>query len=172
MFLTLPDGRVNDYDMQFLEELLELLDGHIERLSANVPEFIDADSWGVHDSTEYTVGLGFVACQSYLAATYGDLKVEKVAALKSGPKHASGRPIVELINHAANFWKHPDEWSLPSNKGRGERVCDALDALFADDTCCYPVTTILQALVFARSNRLQALLPHLRAWRDDLARDI
>jgi hypothetical protein len=170
MFLTFPDGRIHDYDMQFLEELLEFLDGHVERLSANVPQFVDADSWGLFDSVEYITGLGLVACQSYLAATYSDLEIEKVVALRSGPVHSSGQTIVELINHAANFWKHHDEWSLPSNKGRGQRACEALDALLVDDTF-YPLTTILGELVFApRNRRLQALLPHLRAWRDALAR--
>ena len=58
--------------------------------------------------------------------------------------------IVEIISHAANFGKHDDEWSLfPSNP------CEALDALFVDDNE-YSLTTILRALVFARSNRLQA----------------
>jgi hypothetical protein len=142
MFLTFRDGRVLDYDMQFLEELLQLLDGPLERLLASVSEFVDPDSWGAFDSAEYTIGLGLVACQSYLVATYSDLEIEKVIALKSGPVHSSGQTIVELINHAANFWKHHDEWSLPSNKGRGQRVCEALDALLVDDTF-YPVTTIL-----------------------------
>lgn len=73
----------------------------------------------------------------------------------------SGLTIVEIISHAANFAKHDDEWSLPSNS------CEALDALFVDDNE-YSLTTILRAPVFARSNRLQALLPHLRTWRDAL----
>ena len=72
-----------------------------------------------------------------------------------------GLTIVEIISHAANFGKHDDEWSLPSNP------CEALDTLFIDDNK-YSLTTILRALVFAPSNRLQTLLPLLRAWRDAL----
>ena len=168
MFLELPDGGVFDYDMQFLEDLLQLLDSHIERLAANVPQDIDADSWGLYDSTEYIIGLGFVACQGYLAATYSYLNIEKVEALKAEPKHPSGLTYAEIINHAANSWKHHEEWSLPSNKGRGH-ACEALDILLGDEPCD-PLTAILGAVVFARSNRLQALLPHLRAWREALAR--
>lgn len=168
MFLELPDGRIHDYDMELLKDLLELLDGHIERLTANVPHYIDADSWGLYDSTEYIIGLGFVACQGYLAATYSDLKVEKAAALRGEPRHSSGLTYVEIINHAANAWKHHHEWSLPSNKGRGH-ACEALDKLLVDDNAD-PLTSILGAVVFARSNRLQALLLHLSAWRDALAR--
>ena len=66
------------------------------------------------------------------------------------PSTQSGLTIVEIINHAANFGKHDDEWSLfPPNP------CEALDALFVRNNE-YPLTTILRALVFARSNRLQA----------------
>lgn len=83
------------------------------------------------------------ACQSYLASTSSDLKVKKVVALKHGPKHPSGLTIVEIINHAANFGKHDDEWSLfPPNP------CEALNALFGDDRES-SLTTILRELVFA-----------------------
>jgi hypothetical protein len=101
------------------------------------------------------------ACQSYLASTSSDLKVKKVVALKRGPKHPYGLTIVGIINHAANFGKHDDDWSLPSSP------CEALDKLFVDDSE-YSLTTLLRALVFAPSNRLQAVLPHLRRWRDAL----
>ena len=124
MLLRFPDGRVHDYDMEFLRDLLELLDGHIERLSASVPQSVDAG--GAFESIEYIISVGLDACQSYLATTSSDLKVKKAVALKKGPVHPSGLTIVEIINHAANFGKHDDEWSLPSNP------CEALDALFVD----------------------------------------
>jgi hypothetical protein len=160
MFLTLPDGRVFDYDMEILKDLLELLDGHIERLSASLPQSVDPG--GVSESIEYIIGVGLDACQSYLATTSNDLNVKKVIALKCGPVHQeSGLTIVEIINHAANFARHDDEWNLQSTP------CEALDALFIDDKE-YSLTTILRELVFAPHNRLQALLPRLRAWRDAL----
>jgi len=65
MLLTFPDGRVHDYDMEFLKDLLELLDGHIERLSASVPQSVDAG--GAFESIEYIISVGLDACQSYLA---------------------------------------------------------------------------------------------------------
>ena len=102
------------------------------------------------DSIDYIISVGLDACQSYLATRSTDLTVTNVAVLKRGPQHPSGLTIVEIINHAANFGKHDDEWSLfPPNP------CEALDALFVRNNE-YPLTTILRALVFARSNRLQA----------------
>ena len=71
-----------------------------------------------------------------------------------------GLTIVEIINHVTNFGTH-DEWSLPSIP------CEALNALFVDDEE-YSLTTILRELVFAPRDRLQALLPRLRAWHDAL----
>ena len=162
MFLELPDGRVHDYDMEFLKDLLELLDGRIERLSASVPQSVDAR--GVFESIEYIIGVGLDACQSYLATTSNDLKVKKDVALKCGPMHPSGLTIVEILNHAANFGKYDDEWNLLP-----PTLCEALDKLFVGDDE-YSLTTILRRLVLTRSNRLQALLPHLHRWRDDLAR--
>ncbi|MGH8591571.1 MAG: hypothetical protein ACREXX_20330 [Gammaproteobacteria bacterium] len=126
MFLELPDGRVHDYDMEFLKDLLELLDGRIERLSASVPQSVDAR--GVFESIEYIIGVGLDACQSYLATTSNDLKVKKDVALKCGPMHPSGLTIVEIINHAANFGKHDDEWNLLP-----PTPCEALDKLFVGD---------------------------------------
>jgi hypothetical protein len=161
MFLT-SHGSVHDYDMEFLKELLQLLDSHIERLTVSLSQSIDPG--GVSESIEYIIGIGLDACQSYLVTTSNDLKVKKAVALKCGPVHrTSGLTIVEIIKHAASFGKHDDEWRLLSNP------CEALDALFVDDHE-YSLITILRELVFAPNNRLQALLPHLRAWRDDLAR--
>jgi hypothetical protein len=67
-------------------------------------------------------------CQSYLAATYSYRKIAKAVALTSGPVHSSGLTIVEIINQAANYWKHHDEeWSL--HQTRGERSVHARRSL-------------------------------------------
>lgn len=107
------DGRIYDSEIEYLEEVLHLLDGRLERLLANAPEFtpewVPPDSWDVYDSAEHTTGLGLVACQSYLAASYSYRKIAKAVALRNGPVHPCGLTIVEIINHAANYWKHHDE---------------------------------------------------------------
>lgn len=103
------DEKVVDYDLDLLRELLQLLDAQLDRLGKWAARADDADREGIYDSEEHVVGLGFVACQTYLVATYGAMLVKKPKALGFGPPHRSGYTIAQLVNHAANYWKHRDE---------------------------------------------------------------
>lgn len=169
MFLTFDDGDVIDFDLQFLQELVGLLDVHIGQLESQATRIPDADAFGVFDSAEYIIGLGFVGCQGYLAATYGHLSVDKREALKVGPMHRCGKSFAELLNHAANFWKHHEEWVLHPDSAAQRRTLAGLAMLGEASSTDYPLSNALTALVFPRPARLQALLPHLEAWRDALA---
>jgi hypothetical protein len=168
MFLV-SGGRVAfDIDLGFLRDLVRLLDRQLERLEEEAAVLPDPDGSGVFESADYLVGLGLVACQGYLAATYGSLRIEKPEALKKGPMHRSGYTIAELVNHGANFWKHRDEWAIDPKKAAQERTLAALAALGCEGDD-YPFTNLLAALVLPTHGRLQALLSHLEAWRDALA---
>ncbi len=57
-------------------------------------------------------------------ATSADLNIKKSRALAFGPKHRSGRTIAAIVNSAANFWKHRDEWKLEGNQARREQTLE------------------------------------------------
>ena len=168
MFLVSSGRTVLDFDLEVLRDLVQLLDRRLEQLDEEVAILPDPDGSGIFDSADYLVGLGLVACQGYLAATYGFLRIGKQEALKKGPMHRSGYTIAELVNHGANFWKHRDEWPVDPNKAGQEHTLAAMAALGCGGQD-YPLTNLLAAIVLPTHGRLQALLSHLEAWRDALA---
>jgi len=168
MFLKIADGEIFDYDLEFLQELAFLLDTRLGLLEARESSLSDPDAFGIHDSAEYIVGIGFVACQGYLTATYGPLQIDKQEALKLGPRHRGGQTVAALINYAANFWKHHEEWSLNPNSAPQTRTLAALATVAEVDTD-YPLFATLASLLSPRPPRFHALLPQLEAWRSAVA---
>ncbi|PZR71847.1 MAG: hypothetical protein DLM73_14975 [Chthoniobacterales bacterium] len=110
MFLK-NGSTVCDYDLDFLRRYLALIDAQLANVTDAARGCYDADQFGMLDDFESVAGLGFVACQRYLAATLGWMKLTKHIALRAGPKHAAGVSVAEVINHVANYWKHQDEWN-------------------------------------------------------------
>lgn len=168
MFLKFGDGRALDFDLQFLEQLLALLDAHLGELRAAAAGNPDADALGFYESEDYLIGIGFVACQGYLATTSGELHIEKDRALTFGPVHRSGQTIAVIVNSAANYWKHRDEWAGARTERLKERTNEVLDALALEEPAS-GFRGVLAELVLPRPPRLSALLPHLEAWRDAMA---
>src|SRR5262245_38849422 len=74
-----------DFDLESLKNILQVLDNQLEILEQNATDCEDPDSFGIFDRAEATISLGFVACQKYIAATYGCLKIPKEKALAVGP---------------------------------------------------------------------------------------
>ena len=68
---------------------------------------------GEYDGAEYTIGLGFVACQQYMTCVFADKSIDKRAVLELGPRHACGVTYAALVNAAANTWKHYANGSAP-----------------------------------------------------------
>src|SRR4051812_20574440 len=115
------DGSIWDPDLDLLSDLVAVLDGHLEAVSAKCQGSF-ADELGCFDRMEHVVGLGFTACQTYLTATYGFIEVPKSTALLVGPRHRSGRSVAEVVNHAANYWKHNEEWTLDKSPVHRQRI--------------------------------------------------
>jgi hypothetical protein len=114
----MPDDNTHDVHLQLLAELLYVLDGHYQRIERAIRESPDPDAFGEFDRGEHLIGLAFVACQTYIAATCGRSKLAKREALDVGAPMAGGLTAARLLNHAANFWKHhrePDD----RHSGRG-----------------------------------------------------
>src|SRR3546814_11527592 len=86
-----------------------------------------ADERGYVDVAEHRTGLAFVACQTYMATVCGAVGIDKSAALRKGPQHPGGLSKVQIINHAANYWKHNNEWALTKPDRRRELIEKAFD---------------------------------------------
>jgi hypothetical protein len=117
-------------DLSLLVPLLRLIDHQIEEIEvryAHNPS--DGDTFGWFDDEEALAGLGFVACQQLLNATYRPAKPLRATepsrksgaiaderrklrdgAMCKGPLHPCGVPYARAIDAAANFWKHQGEW--------------------------------------------------------------
>jgi hypothetical protein len=165
MFLIHGD-RVLDPDLNLLNEILTVIDRHLETVINGWSATAIADELGYFDRIEHVTGLGFVACQAYMTATYGFMNVAKLGSLSKGPRHKSGLSIAELVNHAANYWKHRDEWHLDKGFAKQKRVREAFDSIgFPVDTD-YPLSGILTELAASQSASFSPLIEKLEEWRD------
>jgi len=101
---------MNDY--YFLKDLFALLDTKLDFLVAEIKSSDDPDGMGLLDDAEYIIGIGMIAAQRFLTSAYGCRSIFKKDALTTGPLHRGGQPYAKIINAAANYWKHVDEWDL------------------------------------------------------------
>ena len=86
-----------------LRNLIASIDQQLEEICRkSVETNEDPEAFGYFDSAEQLTGLGFVACQTYMATVYGHLNIDKPRALKAGPSHSGGQTKLQIINHAAN----------------------------------------------------------------------
>jgi hypothetical protein len=168
MFLVAKSGFI-DFDLDLLVDIGAVLDRHIAAVADASVDSEIADQTGLFDRAEHAAGLGFVACQGYLAATYADVGIAKVEALSLGPTHPTGGRVVGIINAAANYWKHSAEWRLQPNHPGRHRTEEALDSIgFAVGTD-YPLSGVLTELSSPRDAGILSLIPLLESWRDELA---
>jgi len=171
VFLTAQGKPDIDYDLAVLRDIATVLDARLDAIVAHIDKCpdADADGDGLSDIAEGLFGVGFVACQQYMVATASWLSVEKSKALACGPVHTCGDTVASIVNHAANYWKHGDEWSLGKSEKQQAKTQDGLEAILADIEGGYPLTVILARLVPpAEPWRFRHLLPLLVGWRDDL----
>lgn len=165
MLLNIGEQGVIDFELNFLWGLVRVLDGHLADLEEHGRQSGDPDQSGFLDSMEHTTGFAFVACQRYLTAIAGELRVAKADALDAGPVHGSGRTVASLVNHGANYWKHVEEWSPDASERGWDRTLAAVVAL-ANDRSDYPLISFLSELVAPAQSRFGALVPRLEEWRE------
>jgi hypothetical protein len=101
-----------DFDLSFLEEIVEVLDTRLDVLDEEIEEHPDPDGWGLLDRFEYMVGLGFLTCQIYLTEVIGDRR-DADQCRKLGPRHHGGRAYAEIVHAAGNYVKHKAERQRP-----------------------------------------------------------
>lgn len=167
--MLLSRGQVAwDPDLDLLVEVLAVVDNHLAALGAKWQDASEADELGYFDRMEHMTGLGFVACQCYLVSIRGHLSCPKSMALSKGPRHHSGHTVVEIINLAANYWKHYDEWHLDKGEARQERIRNAFGSIgFSVDTE-YPLSGVLAELATPDSASFAPLVSALTEWREAL----
>lgn len=169
MYLKFDDG-VLDYDLDFVRDLFALLDERLDRLQERIDECSDPDQLGLFDEAEFIAGVGFVACQRYLASTYGPHGLPKDVALKLGPHHHNGESYACILNAAANYWKHVDEWDASATIARDigqlddrqQRTIHVIESVtpWSEYTCAHLLCELTPRSHFS------ALIPTLEAWRE------
>src|SRR3546814_4588494 len=114
-------------ELEALLSLVHSLDAQLHEVAGKGLSTEGADERGYFDVAEHITGLAFVACQTYIATVCGAVGIDKSAALRKGPKHPGGLSKVQIINHAANYWKHNNEWALTKPDRRRELIEKAFE---------------------------------------------
>ena len=160
-----------DYDLELLKDIVRIIDQHLETINQRSTEVDDPDSFGYFDQSEHVLGLGFVTCQTYISAICGHLGMRKQDALSVGPQHSSGQTIVQIINHAANYWKHSDEWLPDKNHKKKKYIEIAFEAMGNSVEADYPLSSVLTEITSPRKASFESLVELLTSWREDLSKE-
>jgi hypothetical protein len=164
----LSDGEVFDFRFAMLDEVITVLDGHLTRLDESFAGCETLlDQFSVYDSFDHFLGIGFAAAQVYVAGTAAELGLSRVRAMALGPLHRTGQPVVGLVCHAANYWKHRDEWGDDPDT-RAQRTVQGVQCLDFDPID-FPLVDMLRDMAGVQDMhkvRLRLLLGDLLAWRD------
>lgn len=160
-----------EQELETLLALVRLLDQQLGELSDRSMEAEDADAYGYFDTMEHLIGLAMVAGQTYVATVCGAIAVEKRSALKKGPSCSGGKTKVEIINHAANYWKHNNEWGAERSDRRRQAVEEAFDSVGFPVGTDYPLSGVLTELSDPKFASLGALAGILCEWKSAVLSD-
>jgi hypothetical protein len=159
-----------DWKLEFLAGVAATLDSKLEELDRRSAEVPDPDAWGIYDCYEELYGIGCVLGQSYVAAVCGSLKSKKSAVMACGPRLKNGFTIAEAVNHAANYWKHHEEWP----QGRAAKMMEETKKAIAAFGCRPDVDYVLGCVVAAivdPPHRLMPLMNRLDDWRREVRKN-
>lgn len=163
---------VLELNLNLLVELIDIIDQQFEATILASREVDDPDGFGYFDSAEQIAGLGFVICQTYVATVYGFLRVEKEKALSYGPRHRSGLTHMQIINHAANYWKHNNEWSLDQNLRKKKTIEDAFESIGFPVSSEYPLSGVLTEVASPGPVGFKPVLAVLEFWKNELSKAV
>lgn len=157
-----------DSEIALISDLVIVIDQKLSDICEKAINTAGADEFGFYDAAEHATGLGLVACQTIIAMVCGGLAIKKATALALGPMHLGGLSKVQIVNHAANFWKHNNEWSLEGPSKRHEIIVRTFDSVgFPVDTG-YPLSGVLTELSAPQPASLLAVLGVLDVWKKDV----
>jgi hypothetical protein len=166
-FLTIG-GSVFDYDLNLLEQLLKVVDEEIAKVDADFDSDPDPDGSGLLQCGDGLYGLGFVACQQYLNVTYKDLAfpTDRQKSIQGGPKFSATLSYAQVVDAAANFWKHNGEWD--GSDRREKKTRNVLEAVFPSGKDYLMANLLHELLGKPKVTRLCDVVPWLAKWRDEL----
>jgi len=76
--------------------------------------------------------------------------------------------MAQVINAAANHWKHSPEWSLGALTTQAKQPLEVIQSLGVDTNGSYPVANTLHEILRPLPARFANLVPFLTQWRDAL----
>jgi hypothetical protein len=158
-------------ELETLLSLVASLDAQLEEVVSKSLAVEDADQFGYFDVAEHITGLGFVACQTYVATLCGGISAGKRDTLKKGPQHSGGLSKAEIINHAANYWKHNNEWALAKADRRRDAIEKAFDSVGFSVGTDYPLSGVLTEISVPHPASLACAVDVLRKWKDAVLGD-
>lgn len=157
-----------DEELSYLAEVCSMLDEKIKIDYAKIKAARDVDIDGAGDHCEYLIGLGFTAMQRYLVDVLDMSKINKNDVLKLGNKFSSEFSIAEIINHAANWWKHEPEWTMIAFDEKELTSNKTINAVLEHAEYPYALSNILGELLKEQEFCLSNVLPHLIKWRKEV----
>ena len=158
-----------DLHYQLLTSIVDFLDSQLSVPIEKCDYFSDPDGFGLFDLQETICGLGFVALQTYITSVVGAFDIKRDTAFNQGPCHGKSHlTIVSLVNHAANHWKHQDEWSMKRNDPRRDRILHALKEVVPSKSRDYPLCGMLSALSSPHRASFRVVLDKLKMWKMEL----
>ena len=149
-------------------ELIDAIDKILFEIIRNEHSVEYLDMMGYLDSAENLIGLGFVACQTYITTVCGVLSLDKKKALSFGPIHQSGKSIAQIVNDAANYWKHSNEWKLAPNSKRQRKIENSFEKIGVPLSTSYTLSRILTELAAPNPISLKAVFLNLITWGNEI----
>ncbi len=156
------------YEHKLTIELVETLDKKLDEMVEECSHYEDPDMMGLFDSAEHVTGLGFVTLQAYMTAVYGILKIKKKMVLLEGPKHSDGNSIARIVNDAANYWKHNNEWSMEKTPKRRKLIESTFESIGFPVDLDYPLSGVLTEISVPKYASLGAVFEKLEKWQRTL----
>ncbi|QEY12319.1 hypothetical protein [Cellvibrio sp. KY-YJ-3] len=155
-----------DPELYYLQELCGLLDLKLAEIAEKISHSYDPESDGLLDYAEYFMGTGLCAMQRYILDVLDMKKIKKIDVLNLGVKFNEGTSIIELINAAANWWKHEPEWPFPLEYEKSSKQTkETLDLVLGNSAYPYVFSNFLASINPEKELSVSALIPYLVEWR-------
>jgi hypothetical protein len=174
MFIKIGEGFA-DSDLYYLQLYLALIDEQIETITTRIENSTDPDSDGLLDLGEDFIGRGFLGIQTYMIKTYPYGNVKKWDAFEEAPFIADGVALAYVINAAANYYKHMEEWGLENIVFRDVDALDKKARLTVEAIMLvcpwsdYTLSNLLAKMTPNGELSFSSLLPQIEEWRSNIA---
>ncbi|MDF7800780.1 hypothetical protein P4C99_15000 [Pontiellaceae bacterium B1224] len=164
MYILLPDGTIDDFELDELKEFIPILDRNHATIYEKL-EKIPAPEHNVYWSRlSYISGLGFTMAQQYISTTISSSDIDYKVAFELPPFDKSGISKISIINAGANYWKHYCDYSNePLHKGT-KAILDSIDF----DISSYGIFVLLYKVAVVEINPFNKLCEILEEWRNNM----